>query len=132
MQPQAKRYLQTVLQMIHGWKEMGIRSERELETLATALGYLLEGNLAAAGDCLAQRFKAVQWTASGAAPWSVAEHLEVIGPTRKSLISPAEQAAAQEIEYKDLKLQRLIADRGRGSGGRLQSRSPGGSRGPSG
>ena len=61
-----------------------------------------------------------------------AEHLEVIGPTRKSLISPAEQAAAQDIKNKDLKPQRWTAGWGRGSGGRLQSRSPGGARGPSG
>ena len=68
------QYLTTVVQALKS-REPGLRSERELRTLAEALDHLLSGNLAACGDTLMQRFKVEP---AGEAGWAVASRMELI------------------------------------------------------
>ena len=66
-----------------------LRSERELRTLAEAIDLLLAGRVAALGDVLAQRFRAVEASILEEGGWSVARHLEVIPDTRVSSVPDA-------------------------------------------
>ena len=107
MWPNVKRYLTTILKVTRG-KELSVRSERELETLAEALDALLSGNIARAGDTLIQRFKALEWTAGNRTPWSVAEHLELIPATDRGTVTRQERAIAQGIQIKESKMRALL------------------------
>ena len=126
--PQVKRNLATIVKITKG-KDLTMRSERGMETLAEALDALLSGNLARAGDTLVQRFKALEWTVGNEVPWSLAEHLELIGPTRRGLVSANERAAAQGVELKELKLKKMLAEqwssqRGKSAEGFAGNREP--------
>ena len=110
MGPNVKRYLTTILKVTRG-REFSVRSERELGTLAEALDALLSGNIARAGDTLIQRFKALEWTAGNKAPWSVAEHLELIPAGDRGIVSRGERAIAQDIEIKECKMRALLTSR---------------------
>ena len=85
--PHVTQYLTTVVQALKG-RELGLRSERELRTLSEALDHLLSGNLAACGDTLMQRFKAVEL--AGEAGWAVASRMELI-PQSAVSAGPSEE-----------------------------------------
>ena len=99
--PHVTQYLTTVVQALKG-KELGLRSERELRTLSEALDHLLSGNLAACGDTLMQRFKAVELV--GEAGWAVASRMELIPQSAVSAVPSEEREAALTLEGRERKL----------------------------
>ena len=58
--PLMMTYFRSVWQGAHPASEVGLRNNAELEKLATVIDRLLEGNMAAVGDILMQRFRCVQ------------------------------------------------------------------------
>jgi len=60
-------------------KNLGIRNEREMRTLAEGIDALLAGDLGRAGDILMQRFRACEVNVLDG-DWSLAKHLELIPP----------------------------------------------------
>ena len=92
-------------------QKMGLRSHRELTTLATGLDLLLEGSLGRLGDLLVQRFKAVEASFSVEGGWAVARHQEII-PNRASLSTLEEQTEAAKAELRAQKLQAALARSG--------------------
>ena len=99
--PIAMHYLRSGVQ--GSGKQLSIRSEREMCTLATALDHLADGQLAAAGDVLMQRFKACE-TAENDQGWSLAQRLELIPDRSVTTVSSAERSAALKIELSERKL----------------------------
>ena len=97
-------YLHQVLLPQH--PKAGLRSQRELVTIATSLDFLVAGSLGRCGDLLTQRFKALEASLSAEGNWSVARHHEII-PTQATLSTQAEmtQAAKAELRAQKLKLQ---------------------------
>ena len=101
-------YLHQIL--LPQYPKTGIRSHRELVTLASALDLLLEGNLGMLGDLLAQRFKAIEASLAADGNWAVARHQELI-PVQASLSTKAELTEAAKAE---LRAQKLKAQLSRG------------------
>jgi hypothetical protein len=95
----------------HGQQAPGMRSLRELRTLAEVLDMLIEGQVLQAADTLCQRFKAVE-LASSEGSWAVAQHLELIPPHRSGAVADFEKEAAAQQEMRAVKL-RATLDRGR-------------------
>ena len=62
----------------HTAGRLPLRAERELRTLAEALGGLVAGRVQAVEDLLAQRFRAVEASVSEDGGWAVAQHFEAI------------------------------------------------------
>ena len=97
-----RRYLQTVLMQRFPETTMGVRTSRELKTLATILDHLAEGNLAAVGDVAVQRWKALE-SSIGDKSWSLAQHQELIpsqevglsGDWERTLMARAELARVE-------------------------------------
>ncbi len=85
--------------------QMKLRDERELRTLAQALDALMTGDLGRAGDVLMQRFRGVE-TAHPEGDWRLAQHLEVIPPTRVSSV-PTTMRAELVRELAQEKLRHL-------------------------
>ena len=81
-----RRYLVTVLQAKYPDAQMGIRTFRELTTLATILDCLMLGDLAGLGDVAIQRWKAFE-TSVADQPWSLATHHELIPSSQVGLAS---------------------------------------------
>eukprot|EP00434_Breviolum_minutum_P038695 symbB.v1.2.034333.t1/scaffold4414.1/size41512/1 len=94
-------YLRQIL--LPQYPKAGLRSQRELVTLATGLDMLLEGDLGRLGDLLVQRFKAIEASLSADGNWSVARHQELI-PTHASLSTRAEMTEAAKAELRASKL----------------------------
>ena len=112
-------YLTTALSPDRG-TSLGVRSERELRTLATALDGLLQGRIAQVADLLRQRFRAVE--ASGVQGWSAAANLELIPGGRVSSLSVGVQGAmvrkeALKKKLSDAKSRFVGTARGRGLAG---------------
>ena len=103
--PVVTSYLTAVLLPAQG-TAIGLRSERELRTLAMAMDLILEGNVARALDVLAQRFKAVE-SASGEGGWSVSRHLELLPEGRVTSVSAKEREAMQRQENAEMRLRAL-------------------------
>ncbi len=113
MPPRAVSYLVTVLQQS---AELGVRSERELRTLATCLDLLCAGELPALGDTLMQRFKAIEMASSDSS-WQVGRHLELIPPAQVSTTQRWERQQAASLELSEIKLRdRLTKAKGSGKG----------------
>ena len=92
--------------------KMGLRSARELQTLARALDHLGAGRLPEVADLLMQRFKAVeQYLHDG--NWNIASQMEIVPDTADTLASAKEQHAAARAELLRSKL-----DTARRRGGR--------------
>ena len=89
------------------YPKAGLRSQRELVTLATGLDMLLEGDLGRLGDLLVQRFKAIEASLSADGNWSVARHQELI-PTQASLSTKAELTEAAKAELRASKLRQQL------------------------
>ena len=98
-------YLHQIL--LPQYPKAGLRSQRELVTLATGMDMLLEGDLGRLGDLLAQRFKAIEASLSADGNWSVARHQELI-PTQASLSTKAELNEAAKAELRALKLKQQL------------------------
>ena len=97
-EPRVVGYLTAVVMGHHSAEKIGLRSMRELQTLARALDCLQEGKLDRVGDLLMQRFKAiVQSLADGS--WRVATELEVVPDAAPTLASADEQRAAAHAAY---------------------------------
>ena len=101
LQGQAVEYLTTVSAVSCGLA--GIRNERELRTLAESIDLLAGGNLAAFGDVLMQRFRAVETAVQENGSWELARHLEVIPPPLPSTLSEAERAQALAMKQRERK-----------------------------
>ena len=98
----AVAYLTTALEpsMRH---ELGLRSARELRTLAEVMGALAAGNVLGAGDLVAQRFRAVEKAATDG-HWSAAKHLELIPDSAVTSVPENMLDAAMKREMFKLKL----------------------------
>ena len=70
-------------------------------TLSEALDHLLSGNLAACGDTLMQRFKAVEL--AGEAGWAVASRMELTPQSAVSAVPSEEREAALTLEGRETK-----------------------------
>lgn len=99
-------YLHRIL--LPQYPKTGIRSHRELVTLATALDLLLDGRLGQLGDLLAQRFKAIEASLAADGNWAVARHQELI-PTQASLSTKAELTEAAKAEIRAQKLRSQLS-----------------------
>ena len=93
-------YLRQV--MLPQFPKAGVRSTRELTTLASAVDLLLAGDLGRAGDLIIQRHP---WQPEG--NWSVAQHYELI-PGRATLSTKAKQTEAAKAELRARKLRQSI------------------------
>ena len=98
-------YLHQIL--LPQYPKAGLRSQRELVTLATGLDMLLDGDLGRLGDLLVQRFKAIEASLSADGNWSVARHQELI-PTQASLSTRAELTEAAKAELRASKLRQQL------------------------
>ena len=119
LRAQVVQYLTTILKMSKTGGGLGLRNERELRTLAEALDRLISGHVAAVGDILIQRFKAVE-TAAADQSWDLAGHLELIPRAEVSSVATDEKEAAVAIKLRELKVAELSA--------RLKRNRRGGSR----
>ena len=99
-------YLHQIL--LPQYPKTGIRSHRELVTLATALELFLDGRLGQLGDLLAQRFKAIEASLAADGNWAVARHQELI-PTQASLSTKAELTEAAKAEIRAQKLRSQLS-----------------------
>ncbi|CAK0795565.1 unnamed protein product [Prorocentrum cordatum] len=114
-------YLQAVVFGHHPPGQMRINTQRELQTLATALDLLECGCLAELSDVLMQRFKALELSLSDAS-WQVASELEIVPDARPSLASMGEQDLARRAA---LLRRRLMDAKSRGAlGGQGQGETP--------
>eukprot|EP00438_Fugacium_kawagutii_P027734 Skav224787 [mRNA] locus=scaffold764:4437:22368:+ [translate_table: standard] len=88
-------YLRQIL--LPQYPKAGLRSQRELVTIATSLDALLDGNLGCVGDVLAQRFKAIESSLAAEGSWQVARHHELI-PSSATLATKTELTEAAKAE----------------------------------
>ena len=98
-------YLHQVLLPQH--PKAGLRAQRELMTLGSALDLLLAGEVGRAADLLVQRFKAIEGSLAADGNWSVARHMELI-PGQASLSTQAEMSGAAKAELRALKLRQQL------------------------
>ena len=98
-------YLHQIL--LPQYPKAGLRSQRELITLGSALDLLLDGELGRCGNLLIQRFKAVEASLAADGNWSLAKHQELI-PGQASLSSRAELTEAAKAELRALKLKAAL------------------------
>jgi len=66
-------------------QHMGVRTIREMRTLAEGLDAIIRGEPAKAGDILMQRFRAAEMAVSDG-HWTLAQHLELIPETTVSSV----------------------------------------------
>ena len=105
MQGRILSYLHQIL--LPQFPKSGLRAQRELVTLATAMDLLLEGELGRCGDLLVQRFKAIEAALAAEGNWSVARHYEII-PSAATLSTTAEMTQAAKAELRAQKLKQQI------------------------
>lgn len=89
------------------YPKAGLRSQREVVTIGSALDLLLEGNLGRCGDLLVQRFKAIGASMAAEGNWAIARHHELL-PTAVGLSTPAESRGAAKAELPAQKLRRQM------------------------
>ena len=77
-------YFRSVWRGAHPVSQVGVLNNAELEMLATVIDRLVEGNMAAVGDILMQRFRCVQLVSSHC--WQVASQLELSNREDASLV----------------------------------------------
>ncbi len=83
-----------------------LRNTNELQNLATALDFLMAGDVPRACDVLAQRFKAVEMATQDGS-WNVARHIQLAGDTRVSTLSQGEREAAALQERNEAKFRTM-------------------------
>ena len=86
----AQNHLLTVLLPSLGEKA-GVRTKRELKTLAKVLDSLAKGDPAGAADVVAQRVKALE-RASHESHWGTAQYLELLPPENTTLLDRSEES----------------------------------------
>ena len=101
-------YLNQIMFVTHPPVKMGLRTSRELQTLAIALDHLLSGQLPQATDILIQRLKALEASLQEGG-WHTAKHLEIIPPQNASLTREDEREMATKSELKMIKLRAAVA-----------------------
>ena len=101
--PRVLTYLETVFNQRYTKECVGIRTAREMRTLAEAIDSLLEGDNMRTADILIQRFKAVETSVSDGS-WSLARHLELIPEEGVGLTSPAERDLIAKLELQRARL----------------------------
>ena len=97
------QYLLSVFFQRHSQEAIGLRTCRELRTLAECLDALLAGNLPRVGDILIQRFKALE-TSVADGGWTIARHLELLPQAEVGLSTDRERAIATRAELDRVKL----------------------------
>lgn len=102
--PKFLAYLDTVLNQRGGKGGIGLRTSRELRTIAEGLDALLSGDQVRAADLLVQRFKALEASIIDG-NWSVARHMELIPDSTRGLTGTTERMAATRLELQRVKLQ---------------------------
>ena len=90
-------------------------SERGMRTLATALDHLLDGDLAACGDVLISRFKALE-EATTSGTWDIAANLEAVPPRQLSTITESERARATVLQVRRVRLRQSLQSLRQSSG----------------
>ena len=90
-------------------------SEREMRTLATALDHLLDGDMAACGDVLISRFKALE-EATTSGTWDIAANLEAVPPRQFSTITESERARATVLQVRRVRLRQSLQSLRQSSG----------------
>ena len=98
-------YLHQIL--LPQYPKAGIRAQRELVTIGSALDLLLSGDLGRAGDLLAQRFKALEASLAAEGSWAVARHHELI-PGQATLSTQREMTEAAKAEMRAQKLKNAL------------------------
>ena len=101
--PRVLTYLETVFNQRYTKECVGIRTAREMRTLAEAIDSLLEGDSMRTADLLIQRFKAVETSVTDGS-WSLARHLELIPEEGVGLTSPAERDLIAKLELQRARL----------------------------
>ena len=101
--PRVLTYLETVFNQRYTKESVGIRTSREMRTLAEAIDSLLEGDSMRTADLLIQRFKALETSVSDGS-WSLARHLELIPEEGVGLTSPAERDLIAKLELQRARL----------------------------
>ena len=96
-------YLSSIFHGSHTPQSIGIRTSREMRTLAEALDALQAGKLPEVADLLVQRFKALE-TSIQDGNWNLAKRLEVIPDSTSGLTSMEERRAAARDELQSLQL----------------------------
>ena len=86
----------------------GVRSHREMVTLAMTIDELLGGRIMHALDLLLQRFKAIEASFEEGG-WQTARHLELIPGGGAGLLREDERAAAAKAEIQASKLREGLA-----------------------
>eukprot|EP00438_Fugacium_kawagutii_P012524 Skav208184 [mRNA] locus=scaffold2530:366794:368191:+ [translate_table: standard] len=100
-------YINQVVLVQHPPASIGIRNQRELITLGTAVDLLLGGKLGELGDLLVQRIKALETSFSDAG-WATARHQELIPPQGASLTTEDERRKAARMELATVKLKEAV------------------------
>jgi hypothetical protein len=97
-------YLTAIFHGRYPPEKVGIRTSRELRTLAEALEALSRGDLPSLADLLMQRFKALEVSVQDGS-WATAQRLELLPAKDVGLASAEEQRAAARSELLHLKLE---------------------------
>jgi hypothetical protein len=100
---------------------LGLRNDRELETLSHLGDCLMRGQLPQALDVIAQRLKAIRSAGAGEMSWSVARHLELV--QAPELLSRKEKQYITKTEASELKVKAALSSSG-GKGGAAREASP--------
>lgn len=119
-EPRVTQYLTNVLEKTG--KDLGLRNERELRTLAQSLDAMLSSNYLLAADTLMARFQALELAAQEK-NWSVSQHLELIPSSRVGAVSEEAKADAARSELRAHRLRNALA--GRGHRSQDEDRRPG-------
>ena len=107
-QPRVLPYLETVFNQRYGKDAVGLRTSREMRTIAEAVDAFVEGNVLRAGDLLIQRFKALETSVIDGS-WLRARHHELIPEEGVGLASAAERQAISRLELQHLKLTEVVS-----------------------
>ena len=107
-QPRVLAYLETVFNQRYGKDAVGLRTSREMRTIAEAVDALVEGDVLRAGDLLIQRFKALE-TSVIDGTWLRARHHELVPEEGVGLASAAERQAISRLELQRRKLTEVVS-----------------------
>ena len=107
-QPRVLAYLETVFNQRYGKDAVGLRTSREMRTIAESIDALVEGDVLRAGDLLIQRFKALETSVTDGT-WSRARQHELIPEEGVGLASAAERQAISRLELQRRKLTEMVS-----------------------
>ena len=103
--PVMRAYLHQIYMQSHPQVELGLRTSKEMKTLATAVDYICQNDTLRALDLLVQRIKALE-LAHSQGSWTQASQIELIQLDDQTAISRQEIKAAQQEVKADYDLQR--------------------------